>query len=189
MADDPPGALEGAVPVNALGVAQHPLAQGHVTRVLVDGRTADDGRRPLLHLGRGNDAGEDDQNDATIPALDLDVQVEELVQFNASTVGVERGRLPLLQDPSGLVEEEEPDDGLIMSSGVGRLGQPIALRNVDGDSLRRRQEGEAQEDGPFLFGFENVDESTQTDRRLSSGSCRSLAAVPLQPAGQQIQFP
>lgn len=172
LADDPPGALEGAVPVNPFSVAQHPLAQGHVTRVLVDGRTADDGhrrRRLLLHLGRGNDAGEDDQNDATIPALDLDVQVEEFVQFDASAVGVERGRLPLLQDPSGLVEEEEPDDGLVMSSRVGRLGQPIALRNVDGDSLRRRQEGEAQEDGPFLFGFENVDESTQTDRRLSSG--------------------
>ena len=101
LGDGFPGILEGAVPVDSVGVAADVLTEGHVTRMDVDGR------RGWRQRGLGvAEARHDDQDDAVLPPVDADVQLEHLVELDAGAI-VDRRRLALLHDASRFVQQQQ----------------------------------------------------------------------------------
>jgi len=90
--------LEGAVPVDAVGVAADLLPQRHMAAVDVNGGR---GRR----RARIAEARQDDQDDGVLPPVHAQVHLEYLVELDAGGV-VHRRRLPPLDDAPRLGDEQ-----------------------------------------------------------------------------------
>ena len=95
--------LEGGVPVDAVGVAGDVFAQSHVTAVDVHRWRC--GRRRRRR--RVAESGEDDQDDGVLPAVDADVQLEDLVELDGDGV-VDRRRFAFFEDTPTFVDEQHP---------------------------------------------------------------------------------